>query len=390
MRRQALILVAMILVAVAGHTQSTPSAQSSSQQQQEDSARARAEAANERAKAQAEAAKARAQAKAEAAKARAEAAKVRAQAAAARSSAYLGVVDPRTVTPEDAASLKLKPGQGGVLVSMVDHDSPAGKAGIKENDVVLSLNGQKTQNVDALRRVLREAPTGKPIPLEISRNGQLLKLNVHLAKRPQFASIAIPPMPPMPRMDFDIPSFTVLQFSRRNGAVVEDLSPQLADYFGVKGGEGVLVRSVDRGSAADTAGLKAGDIIVKAGNETITCSADWTRVLREHHSGTLAVNIVRDKREQNITMKLPEQTSDASAGEFKWQGFDSPAFHQQMKEFMRQMEKLGPQLEREAQVASAHAQRILQIHRKEIERAQSEAQRAAEQLRKSLDEGKKE
>jgi serine protease Do len=271
----------------------------------------------------------------------------------------------------------LKEGRG-VVIGMVDHDSPAGKAGLREHDVILSLDGQKVDNVEMLRRAIRATTPGKTVPVVVSREGQQMTFNVQLQQRPQYARIEIPkfsmpPMPPMPP-DIDIPSFTVLQYSARNGAMVEDISQQLADFFGVKGGQGVLVRSVERGSAADTAGLKAGDVIVKAGGEPVTCSADWRRALREH-KGSLPVAVVRDKREQSLTMKLPDRkTSDSSIG-----------FDRNMKELTAELQKMSPELRREMRVASVKMRREMAAHQKEFEHIRIQINNAGEEIRKHVE-----
>jgi hypothetical protein len=72
---------------------------------------------------------------------------------------------------------------------------------------------------------------------------------------------------------------------------------------------------------------------VKAGSEKITCSSDWRRILRENQGGTLNVSVLRDKREQNITVKLPhKQTSDNS-------------FHFDMEQLQNEMNELQPKFQ---------------------------------------------
>ena len=94
--------------------------------------------------------------------------------------AYMGV-DIADVTPERLSALKLKD-ERGVEVTMVDQDAPAGKAGLKEHDVILSMNGASVESGAQLRRMIRETPAGRVVTLGVSRDGQPLTLKVQLAE----------------------------------------------------------------------------------------------------------------------------------------------------------------------------------------------------------------
>ncbi len=362
-------LFGVVLLAAASWAQTAPAApqppapapepQQNQTSTDQDEAQAEVDAQKAQADAQKEARKAAAQARKDAAKARADARKEveKHRVMVFReggSGSYLGVVDPRDVTSDRVAALKLKD-ERGVEANGIDRDSPAGKAGLKEHDVIQSFNGQSIEGVEQLRRMLRETPAGRTVTLGIVRNGQPMNVSVTLVKRPEafamgdFNSFAMPKIPPMPPIDIDVPQISVLQYSTRNGVMVEDLTKQLGDFFGVKDGQGVLVRSVQRGSAAEAAGLRAGDVIVKAGNEKITCSSDWRRVLRDNKGGTLNVGVVRDKREQSVTMKLPEkQTSDNS-------------FHFEMENLQKELNEVQPYIQEEFV-------REMAAHRGEFER----------------------
>jgi ElaB/YqjD/DUF883 family membrane-anchored ribosome-binding protein len=133
----------------------------------------------------------------------------------------------------------------------------------------------------------------------------------------------IPPTPPLPPRvypEIDIPAGATI--SARQGIVVEPLSPQLCDFFGVPQNRGVLVRAVDKGSPGAMAGLKAGDVIVKVNNETIHDVADWRRALKGQN-GKVALGIVRDKKEQVLTINLPANTSEWKSSDWEGLGIDS-------------------------------------------------------------------
>jgi len=243
-------------------------------------------------------------------------------------SSYLGV-DIADVSPERLGELKLKE-EHGAEVTMVDQDAPAGKAGLHEHDVIVSLNGAAIESAAQLRRMIRETPPGRVVSLGISRDGQPLTIKVQLADRhksmtwnPQvhvdIPRIDIPPIP-----DFDIPvSVVVVHSSGRSGLMVENISPQLGDFFGVKDGKGVLVRSVEKGSRGEKAGFRAGDVVVKVNNQPVHDTSDFTHALRSSSGGAAAVTVMREKREQNLTLTLPEKKDSGSLLE---NSFEIPDF----------------------------------------------------------------
>ena len=242
-------------------------------------------------------------------------------------SSYLGV-DIADVSTDRLGVLKLKE-EHGAEVTMVDQDAPAGKAGLKEHDVILSLNGAAVESAAQLRRMIRETPAGRVVTLGISRDGQPQSLKVQLANRAKSASmlrnmpdikIAMPTMPAL--ADLDIPvSVVIAHSSLRSGLMVENITPQLGDFFGVKGGSGVLVRSVEKGSRSEKAGFRAGDIIVRVNNESVHDTSDFTRALRATSGGAAAVTVMRDKREQNLNLILPDKKDSGNLWE---ESFDFP------------------------------------------------------------------
>src|SRR5450755_321122 len=227
-------------------------------------------------------------------------------------SSYLGV-DIADVSSERLGELKLKE-EHGAEITMVDQDAPAGKAGLHERDVIVSVNGTAIESAAQLRRTIKETPPGRVVNLGISRDGQAMTIKVQLADRHKSMSwepnihvdipkIEIPPMP-----DFDLPvSVVVVHSGMRSGLMVENITPQLGEFFGVKDGKGVLVRSVEKGSRGEKAGFRAGDVVVKVNNQTVHDTSDFTHALRSTSGSTAAVTVMREKREQNLTLPLPEK-----------------------------------------------------------------------------------
>ncbi|MGA2961005.1 MAG: PDZ domain-containing protein [Candidatus Korobacteraceae bacterium] len=234
----------------------------------------------------------------------------------ARHGSYLGIII-RNVTPERAQALKLKSASG-AEVTMVDQDAPAGKAGLREYDVIVSFNGNQVENDDQLRDFVRQTRPGSTVTIGFMRGGQAMSVQVTLADRavasmfPHAAPPAMHGFPGFPAMpDFELPFINTLHLGQ-TGAVLENLTPQLCEYFGVKNGRGgVLVRSVESGSPAAAAGLKAGDVIVRVEKDAVADLRDWLRAARGH-SGPTALTIVRDRREVNLSINMPGRNRRSS------------------------------------------------------------------------------
>jgi len=326
-------------------------------------------------------------------------------------SSYLGV-DTRDITPDRLATLHLKD-ERGVEVTMVDQDAPAGKAGLKEQDVILTLNGSDVQSVEQLRRMIREIPPGRTVTLGISRGGQPMTIKVELGDRKKNYSYTVGPngkdfkfsmpvmatMPVMPDMDLPV-SIVVVHSSVRSGLMVENLTPQLGDFFGTKNGEGVLVRSVEKGSRADKAGFRAGDVIVKINGEPIHDSGDFSHALRSRKDNTASVSLIRDKKEQTITITLPDRKQsdlfresldiempeiDAETRE-EWSQLESEMAHlkPEMEEAINR--QLKPEIERQTREARRRAQELARQMR-DVQREWRDQQREIErELRDEFEE----
>jgi serine protease Do len=239
---------------------------------------------------------------------------------------YLGV-DVRDVTGDQLATLKLKELHGAEIVQ-VDHDAPAGKAGLREHDVVLRLNGQPIQSEDQIRRMLRESAPGNTIVLVISRDGAEMTVSAQLANREeverqaweQHLVVPEPQETPTPTADSLEPApssgsasssqwlrgnafiGTILMSPAYTGAMLEKMSPQLATFFGVPSGTGLLVRSVEANSPAAQAGMQAGDVVVRADTRNVASTNDWAKAIKQSHGHPLTITVLRDKKEQTITI----------------------------------------------------------------------------------------
>jgi membrane-associated protease RseP (regulator of RpoE activity) len=161
--------------------------------------------------------------------------------------------------------------------------------------------------------------------------------------------------------------------------MVENLTPQLGDFFGAKNGQGVLVRSVEKGSRADKAGFRAGDVIVKINGEPIRDSGDFSHALRARKDNTASISVIRDKKEQIITITLPERKQSdlfRESTEVEIPEIDA-ATRAELSEAQTEMAHLKP--EREEAI-----NRALESVKPEIERQTREARRRAEELKRKM------
>jgi serine protease Do len=230
--------------------------------------------------------------------------------AAAQAAGYLGV-DIADVDADKVQVLKLKDTHGAVI-TLIDHDAPAGQIGLKVNDVVLQLNGQNIDSADEFRRMLKEMPAGRKVTIEICRDGVTQTVTVELVDRklmeknvwtkldstgdvPEMGIISGDSMP----SGFHFPSFGS---TLKVGALVEPLTTQMAAYLGVE--SGLMVKQVARKSAAETAGLRAFDVILKVGSDAVSTSADWDRALRSNQGKPVQVTILRDKKQETLTLQV--------------------------------------------------------------------------------------
>jgi len=226
---------------------------------------------------------------------------------------YLGV-GVQEVTANRAKELKLSE-ERGVEVTNVSEGSPAEKAGLQKGDVVLEYQGQRVEGTEQFVRFVRETPAGRNVKMLVSRNGQNQTITATIGNRGKARGREFGFSGQFPRMEVWIPDTPRPNMSWRSsmlGVEAEALDGQLAQYFGVK--QGVLVRSVSKGSAADKAGLKAGDVITKVDQTTVDTPRELTEAVRaERNRKSVPLYLMREKKETMVTVTLDED--EQSQGE---------------------------------------------------------------------------
>jgi len=232
----------------------------------------------------------------------------------------------------------------GAVVERVAPDSPAERAGIKVGDVITGFDGEKVRSARQLARLVNETPPGRTVPAAVLRDGKSVDLKI----TPEAGEMAhagegfvMPPMAAWRRLpelnldgrmfEFDDPDTAELFEKRapgekghgfeffvnpgpgRLGIGLQDLTPQLAEYFGAK--DGALVTTVEDDSPASRAGLKAGDVITAINGNSVDSSADVLRAVgNAGHNGELAITYLRDRKTATATAKIERQAPKRESG----------------------------------------------------------------------------
>jgi S1-C subfamily serine protease len=195
-----------------------------------------------------------------------------------------------------AKELRL-PEARGALVGKVLESSPAAKAGLRENDVILSFDEQAIQNAGNIYMLLNETLPESRVMLKIMRDGVERDVTVIMGERQGEAGEAKPN-----------PELFHRTRTWRLGVKATSLTTQLAEFLGVKG-TGALIMEVEPRTLADRAGFKAGDCLLSLNGEQVGASSDLNRTFNELFTkakSKLSAKIVREKKELELTIKAEE------------------------------------------------------------------------------------
>lgn len=237
---------------------------------------------------------------------------------------YLGVYA-ENINRENMARYHLSQPRG-VGITQVVQGSPAEKAGLKKDDVILRLDGENITSVRKLNRLVSEIAPDQSVKVTVSRGGAEQEVTATIAKRdntsmaqdyfqlqpyvwkqdgnPQLFKNFKWDFPMGEKFDFDFDKdgeFTLmLNNSRRIGVSTIQLTKQLAEYFGIADGKGVLVTSVTEDSPAAKAGVKAGDVITAIDGEAVDSPGDLARAINRKKEGDVTLTVIRNRSQQTF------------------------------------------------------------------------------------------
>lgn len=247
-----------------------------------------------------------------------------------RHNGYLGV-DFENLTNKQRTKLHVASDEG-VAIAAVDHDAPAGKAGLRSEDVIVKMNGKKIEHAEELIDALQRMDPGQTVVLDIVRNEKPLEVRVVLADRRTVAqeawsqryTVPDPKERTQEQVGFfsAVPSEIGKTFSSNGGLMsyvpgaapytgleLDVLNPQLARYFGLKNQTGLLVKRIDPNSPGMRAGIEVGDVICKANDVPMDSRSKWNRELRENRRTAIKLRIVRNRRPQILILTLAANKS---------------------------------------------------------------------------------
>lgn len=206
----------------------------------------------------------------------------------------------------------------GVLITGVVEESAAEKYGLKKDDIIYLFAGEKAQSSEQLAGLVKEKKPGDQVRIVYYRDGKKKKMDLELGEREykivkmdykyygdaakKYAQLA----KNASRHAF-ITSKSFFMPQGRLGLKMTDLDGDLASYFDVEAGEGVLVLEVIEESSAEKAGVKAGDVVVMVGEEKVSDSEELLEQIHEFDvDDEVMLVVVRKGKKREITVVIDE------------------------------------------------------------------------------------
>ena len=234
--------------------------------------------------------------------------------------AFLGV-GTEDITKENMGRYGMREVRG-AGVTQVIKDSPAEKAGLKKDDVIVRFDGESVTSARKLSRLVGESSADQTVRITISRGGAEQEVSATLSKHNMSNLLGagirdevfrdlqrdLPKMKDFPMVNGDGDFVFSFGGNRRIGISTQPLTKQLADYFGAKDG-GTLITSVNDNSPAARAGLKAGDVITAVDGEKVSSPGDVSRVINKKQEGDVSLTILRERNTRTVTL-TPEKNPE--------------------------------------------------------------------------------
>jgi len=277
--------------------------------------------------------------------------------------------------------------EGKVGIIAIEKESPAELAKLKEGDIVLKIEREEVASTKMLAKEIRKRKPGKTITLKIERNGKEIDVKVKLGEysekyvrielESKFPRLFFAPKPPKPPVVPKLPELRKLpkppeppepkifswglEHRKYIGIYLEEINRELSEYFGVKKGRGLLVAKITKDSPAEKAGLKVGDVIIKADGIRTERARDLTRVIQDKEKGErIKLELLRNKKVRSVEVEIEEERSGFSYSYKDWEDYvdswdsysenlekqykkwqDSEEYEKLMKRLNKKLEEIG-------------------------------------------------
>lgn len=277
--------------------------------------------------------------------------------------------------------------EGKVGIIAIEKESPAELAKLKEGDIVLKIEREEVASTKMLAKEIRKRKPGKTVTLKIERNGKEIDVkvklgeysekNVRIELESKFPRLFIAPKPPKPPLVPKLPELRKLpkppeppeprifswglEHRKYIGIYLEEINRELSEYFGVKEGRGLLVAKITKDSPAEKAGLKVGDVIIKADGIRTERARDLTGVIQDKEKGKrIKLELLRNKKVRSVEVEIEEERSGFSYSYKDWEDYvdswdshsenlekqykkwqDSEEYEKLMKRLNKKLEEIG-------------------------------------------------
>ncbi len=189
---------------------------------------------------------------------------------------WLGV-SAQDITEDMAPSLKVRAREGALVADIVQGD-PADKAGIRTGDVITEIDGKKIKDTHDLLLVVASIPIGRKVDVKVLRDGKSTILPVVITERKDKVEVAA-------KKGGSLGGYF--------GMTVSEVTPEIADYFGLSEKSGVIVTGVKEGSPADEAGVKPQDVILQVNKAKISSLKEYKKEMSKKSSREKALLLVK-------------------------------------------------------------------------------------------------
>jgi len=207
---------------------------------------------------------------------------------------------------------------GHIEIAEVEKESPAEMSKLEEGDLILQIDGKNLTSPEMLKKEIRKRKPGQTATLRIKRDSKEMDVKVKLGEYTEedawremeirFPRLFVSPQ----RTPFEVAPRSRFQFGLETrkyiGIFVDPLNKELAEYFGAKEGKGLLVSQIREGSPAEKAGLKVGDVLVKADGKNLEREGDLSYIIQMKKKGDkIKVEFYRDKRMRSVEVEIEEE-----------------------------------------------------------------------------------